>query len=271
VSKSAFDKLRGASGIVECPLSRPWLYLRSGVYYFRVRPKGKSKESVSVSLQTDDKQFAEITGKLLTSALTDFQRDHPGAKWGELAAHLKDTATMTIPRLAQGGYLDTSPSSYAAVLGELEAASMDRKGSHAKAMREAYDREGLDNPIGTFSCPHCLGDECDVEYAIPRFEFPSGASHTSGAERVDAGRCFQCDKVSYWRVLDSSDTHSTCDLPRKLLFPLEVEAASRIFCKAIADGIRDSPQALDNFIENMRSGVPLHEFAGRAKSRKSKR
>lgn len=61
------------------------------------------------------------------------------------------------------------------------------------------------------------------------------------------------------------------DLPRRLLFPPVVESGARLFSKFIADGIRGNPQALDNFIENIKRGTPLHEFAKKAELRAGKK
>lgn len=248
--------------VVECPLSQPWLYLRSGIYYLRVRPKGVSKDSVTVSLHTSDKQIADAVSKLLVSSLLEFQLDNPAANWFDLAAHLKNTS-KAVSSLSQGEYLDAGAEEYAEVLSALQQAVAARRGIQAKALKDSFDKEGLSNPIGKFTCPHCLEDDCDVEYVRPAVGFPSGrAGHVNGD--IDVGRCFQCGGMSYWLVLDSHSSFDRADLLRKLLFPLVEEAATRLLCNAIADGIRNNPTALDNFIENIKRGIPLHEFAKRA-------
>ncbi|WP_341522242.1 hypothetical protein AABC73_02000 [Pseudomonas sp. G.S.17] len=250
---------------VECPLSQPWMYQRSGIYYLRVRPKGGSKESVTVSLQTSDKQIAEAASKLLMSSLYDFQHDNPAAEWRDLAAHLK-SASKAVSPLSEGEYLDAGPKVYAEVLSELQQAVAARKRSKAAALRDSFARRGVSNPIGKFTCPHCLEDDCDVEYVKPSLKFPSGCSGVSEAD-IDAGRCFQCGGVSYWIVVDSNAAPDRADLKRRLLFPLVTDAGSRLFTRFIADGIRGNPQALDNFIENIKKGIPLEEFAKRAELR----
>jgi hypothetical protein len=35
-----------------CPLGSPWHYRRAGVYYLRLRPKGQTEPSTSLSLRT---------------------------------------------------------------------------------------------------------------------------------------------------------------------------------------------------------------------------
>lgn len=250
------------SALVECPLSQPWMYQRSGTYYLRVRPKGVSKESVTVSLQTSDKQIAEAASKLLMSSLRGFQFDNPAAKWLDLTAHLKATSKAVSP-LSEGGYLDAGPEVYAEVLSVLQQAVAARKSSKATALRDSYVRQGLSNPIGKFTCPHCLEDDCDVEYVKPSLDFPSGFRGASEAD-IDVGRCFQCGGVSYWVAAGSSAVPGWADLPRRLLFPPVVESGARLFSKFIADGIRGNPRALDNFIGNIKKGVPLKDFAKRA-------
>lgn len=253
---------RSLNAIVECPLSQPWMYQRSGTYYLRVRPKGVSKESVTVSLQTSDKQIAEVASKLLMSSLHGFQLDNPTAKWRDLAAHLKATSKTASP-LSEGEYLDAGPEVYAEVLSALQQAVAARKSSKATGLRDSFVRQGLPNPIGKFTCPHCLEDDCDVEYVRPSLDFPSGYRDANEAD-IDVGRCFQCGGLSYWVAAGSSAAPGWADLPRRLLFPPVVESGTRLFSKFIADGIRDNPQALDNFIENIKKGIPLKDFAKRA-------
>lgn len=257
------------SASVECPISRPWMYQRSGTYYLRVRPKGASKESVTVSLQTSDKQIAEAASRLLMSSLHGFQLDNPGAKWVDLAAHLKATSKAASP-LSEGEYLDAGPEVYAEVLSALQQAVAARRSSKAVALRDSFVRQGLTNPIGKFTCPLCLEDECDVEYVKPSLDFPSGYRGISEAE-IDVGRCFQCGGVSYWVAAGSSTAPGWADMPRRLLFPTVVESGTRLFTKFIADGLRGNPQALDNFIDNIKKGIPMEEFAKRADLRAKRR
>lgn len=247
------------SSPVECPIGRPWMYQRSGIYYLRVRPKGASKECVTVSLHTSDKQIAKAASQLLMASLHGFQLDNPAAKWPELAAHLKATSKAASP-LSEGEYLDAGPEVYAEVLSELQQAVAARKSAKAAALRDSFVRQGLPNPIGKFTCPHCLDDDCDVEYVNPSMDFPSGYMSPSEPD-IDVGRCFQCGGVSYWVAVGSSTQPGWADLPRRLLFPPVAESGTRLFTKLIADGIRGNPQALDNFIENIKKDIPLKSFA----------
>lgn len=207
------------------------------------------------------------------SSLHGFQLDNPAANWLDLAAHLKAMSKATSPLsekatspLSEGEYLDAGPEVYSEVLSALQQAVAARKSSKAAALRDSFVRQGLTNPIGKFTCPHCLEDECDVEYVKPSLDFPSGY-RVAGEAEIDVGRCFQCGGVSYWVAAGSSAVPGWADLPRKLLFPTVVESGSRLFSKFIADGIRGNPQALDNFIENIKRGVPLHAFAKKAELR----
>ena len=94
---------------------------------------------------------------------------------------------------------------------------------HAAQLREAYDAEGLSNPIGTFVCPHCH-ETADVEYTTTDYEFPSGAGRECRADCVDVARCFLCDGVSYWLILDMGEGSDWRDFPRYLLHPMPLGA-----------------------------------------------
>ncbi|WP_146224927.1 hypothetical protein [Aquipseudomonas alcaligenes] len=96
----------------------------------------------------------------------------------------------------------------------------------AQDLHQAYDDEGLSNPIGVFTCP-CCGQVADVEYGCGGPESPSeniGRFGPDGA--LDAARCFQCSGVSYWRTVDF-DKHNNGgnnggrdwkDFPRVLVY-----------------------------------------------------
>jgi integrase len=75
-----------------CALGSPWHYRRAGVYYLRLRPKGQTEPSTSLSLRTRNRQTAMTVSKLLQSTLGAFQLDNPNATWEQLAEHLKDIA-----------------------------------------------------------------------------------------------------------------------------------------------------------------------------------
>lgn len=92
----------------------------------------------------------------------------------------------------------------------------------AQGLRQAYDDEGLSNPIGVFLCP-CCNQVADVEFSSGGLEFPSGNIGSLGPDgALDAARCFRCDRVSYWRTVDF-DKHNDggrdwCDFPRELVY-----------------------------------------------------
>lgn len=90
--------------------------------------------------------------------------------------------------------------------------------NQAAQLREAFDSEGLSNPVGTFECPHCH-QTADVEYTTTDYEFPSGANRVGRADCVDVARCFQCDGVSYWLILEMGEGSDWRDFPRVLLHP----------------------------------------------------
>lgn len=96
--------------------------------------------------------------------------------------------------------------------------------AEAGQLRAAYDAEGLTNPIGIFICPHCERP-ADVEYSTVHPEFPSGKRGSPNLDPVDAARCFRCDGVSYWRLVDFDGEYGVDgardwrDFPRELLYP----------------------------------------------------
>lgn len=94
----------------------------------------------------------------------------------------------------------------------------------AAELRAGYDAEGMSNPIGIFACPHCerVGD---VEYGTIFLDFPSEKRGALGPDHVEAARCFRCDGVSYWRLVDFDEEYRIDagrdwrDFTRELLYP----------------------------------------------------
>lgn len=72
-------------------LARPYLYRRQGRYTLRVRPLG-SKETLSVSLKTTNRQSALATAAHLLGTLRAFHLDTPDATWQDLKENLLDIA-----------------------------------------------------------------------------------------------------------------------------------------------------------------------------------
>ncbi|AIB36039.1 hypothetical protein PS417_10730 [Pseudomonas simiae] len=72
-------------------LARPYLYRRQGRYTLRVRPLG-SKETLSVSLKTTNRQSALATAAHLLGTLRAFHLDTPDATWQDLKDNLLDIA-----------------------------------------------------------------------------------------------------------------------------------------------------------------------------------
>lgn len=91
----------------------------------------------------------------------------------------------------------------------------------AQGLRQAYDDEGLSNPIGVFECP-CCGQVADVEYGCGGPEFPSGNIGRFGSGgALDAARCSQHGWVSYWSTVDfdlNNDGRDWRDFPRALVY-----------------------------------------------------
>lgn len=93
----------------------------------------------------------------------------------------------------------------------------------AAELRANYDAQGMSNPIGIFTCPHCQ-QAADAEYGMSYLDFPSGAEPYNCPHPVDAARCFRCGQASFWLMVDF-DLHNNGgrdwrDFPRTLLWPL---------------------------------------------------
>ena len=80
-----------------CHQKRPqrlsvWHYRRNGIYYLRVRPRGCSTRSATVSLRTTDRPTAMTLSQDILQALALFHLDQPEANWADLKARLLEVA-----------------------------------------------------------------------------------------------------------------------------------------------------------------------------------
>ena len=82
--------------LLTCPLGPPWVYRRAGVYYLRLRPSGKSKGSITLSLRTRHREAAMRRSKRIQSTLHLFHLDQHDATWEELRVPLKELAEATL-------------------------------------------------------------------------------------------------------------------------------------------------------------------------------
>lgn len=69
-----------------------WHYRRSGIYYLRVRPRGCSSRSLTISLRSTDRPTAMTLSKDILKTLAVFHLDQPEASWQDLRERLKDIA-----------------------------------------------------------------------------------------------------------------------------------------------------------------------------------
>jgi len=72
-------------------LACPYLYRRQGRYSLRVRPMG-SKQTLTLSLKTTQRQAALTTATHLLTTLRAFHLDNPDATWDQLKERLKEIA-----------------------------------------------------------------------------------------------------------------------------------------------------------------------------------
>lgn len=128
-----------------------WHYRRAGVYYLRIRPRGCSARSFTVSLRSTDRSIAMQFSKDILRTLAVFHLDKPDAAWSDLQDRLKDIAEdLLTERLSEG-----SRSAYMLIYEEharnlAEASSlggftMDQQralGMGQKVMRAAQERLG---------------------------------------------------------------------------------------------------------------------------------
>lgn len=103
-----------------CHQKRPqrlsvWHYRRNGIYYLRVRPRGCSTRSVTVSLRTTDRPTAMTLSQDILQALALFHLDRPEASWGDLKACLLEVAHLILVQ----AYNDDDLSAYDMIYDDL--------------------------------------------------------------------------------------------------------------------------------------------------------
>ena len=94
-----------------------WHYRRNGIYYLRVRPRGCSTRSATVSLRTTDRPTAMTLSRDILQALAVFHLDRPEADWPPLKERLLDIAHDTL----SGANDDNSLSAYDMIYDDLSA------------------------------------------------------------------------------------------------------------------------------------------------------
>lgn len=97
--------------------------------------------------------------------------------------------------------------------------------AEAAELRAWYESEDRSNPIGIFICPHCKR-AAEVEYGAIFHDFPSEKRGRQGPDHIEAARCFRCDGVSYWKLVDFDQEYGIDagrdwrDFPRELIYPI---------------------------------------------------
>lgn len=86
-----------------------WHYRRSGIYYLRVRPRGCSSRSFTLSLRSTDRSTAMQFSKDILKTLAVFHLDKPEAIWEDLRDRLHDIAhdalTARLTEEARSAYM----------------------------------------------------------------------------------------------------------------------------------------------------------------------
>lgn len=97
---------------VQVVLASPWHFRKQGVYQLRVRPKGSTVASCTVSLRTNDRPTAMTTSKQLQTALRAFHLDNPDSTWPELRDHLRSIAEDLLATPTEWELLDVMGLTY---------------------------------------------------------------------------------------------------------------------------------------------------------------
>lgn len=126
-----------------------WHYRRAGIYYLRVRPRGCSSRSFTLSLRSTDRPTAMQFSKDILTTLAAFHLDRPEATWEELRERLYEIAhddlTARLTEESRSAYM----SIYNDMCGHLaEASSLGRftlpqqkaLGMAQKVLRAAQER-----------------------------------------------------------------------------------------------------------------------------------
>ncbi len=93
-------------------MASPWHFRKQGVYQLRVRPKGSTVASCTVSLRTTDRPTAMTTSKQLQTALRAFHLDNPDSTWPELRDHLRSIAEDLLATPTEWELLDVMGLTY---------------------------------------------------------------------------------------------------------------------------------------------------------------
>lgn len=143
-----------------------WHYRRSGIYYLRVRPRGCSSRSLTLSLRSTDRPTAMQFSKDILKTLAIFHLDRPEATWEDLKERLKDIAeealTMGHSEDTRSLYMEVyeEMSNHLAEAGSTGAFNVPQQRAVSMAgrmLRAAQDRlegrpEGLVGIVGELSC-----------------------------------------------------------------------------------------------------------------------
>lgn len=142
-----------------------WHYRRSGIYYLRVRPRGCSARSLTISLRSTDRPTAMQFSKDILKTLAVFHLDRPEASWEDLKERLKEIAEDALQGHSEdsrGLYMEiydqmSNHLAEAASTGRFNASQQRAIGTGQRMLRAAQDRldgrpQDLTEIIGELSC-----------------------------------------------------------------------------------------------------------------------
>jgi integrase len=155
-----------------CHQKRPqrlsvWHYRRNGIYYLRVRPRGCSTHSATVSLRTTDRPTAMTLSRDILQALAVFHLDRPEADWPPLKERLLEIAHDTL----SGAHDDNSLSAYDMIYDDLSV-SLSEAAAKAPLSVDQHKALGIGREIIKAAQERLKGNTKPLMGIIQRLETP---------------------------------------------------------------------------------------------------
>lgn len=81
-----------------CPLSPLWMYRKGAYYYIRLRPKGLTKETVTISLRTGNRRYAMSRTREIQAKMETYHLGTPEATFTDLSVKLREITLDVMAR-----------------------------------------------------------------------------------------------------------------------------------------------------------------------------